>query len=474
MSSFADLQQTADNDVKVIIGSEKQNSDETIETNAEVEMARDHLDDIEDRNATTIDILTDTVIATESKDLSDRELKVLRTTLKAITGQKAIPNIAQEDGEVKVSNRTIALEGFKETLKKFWSYLKEQAKKFWNLLKRWWFKTFDISKRAKVRAEKLMDRADKEYGVSAENDIHFKEIKKLAINGRINDTAATLKGLKDLETIVSEFVNTTSSERFNDTAQALTDKTTTLISGIKSHADALLKARGPEGRIQRDDLAIKTSDLDDFSEIVERVYAGDDSDLVGHSDFGLDKAEKYLKQYGDAEKTKFKHSAHLPGDKWILCVSPASKKPVGQTVDITTTIDALRASRLVVAPCLYADKQYEPDPSVKVLATTSISRGCESIVRICEYINEYRVAFDKRDRFKERVIKDIDQAVNDISDENDSAYAECDRVIRSFANAIIGLIRRRSDFETSLCAYSMSTSVAFLNYSEVSLKQYTK
>lgn len=473
MSTFAELQQIANDDVKVIIGSEKQSPDVTIETNAELDVARDHLDEIEDRNAATIDILTDTVVATESRDLTDRELKVLRTTLKALTGEKPIRHVALEDGEEKPLNRTLALEGFKDTLKKFWAYIKEQAKKFWNLLKRWWFKTFDISKRARVRAEKIMKDADNEYGVSADNDINFKEIKKLAINGRINDSAATLKGLKDLESIVFEFINSTTSERFNDTAQALTDKATVILNGIKSHADALIKARGEDGRVERADLSIRSSDLDDFNTIVEQVYAGADSDLVNHRDFGLDKADRYLKQYGEPDKTTYRHSEYLPGDKWILCVKPTLKSSE-HTVDITTTIDGLRASRLIVAPCLYADKQYDPDPLVKVLATTSISRGCESIIRICEYINEYRTSFDRRDRFKERVIKDIDQAVNDVSQENESAYAECDRVIRSFANAIVGLIRRRSDFETSLCAYSMTTSVAFLNYSELSLKQYTK
>ena len=71
------------------------------------------------------------------------------------------------------------------------------------------------------------------------------------------------------------------------------------------------------------------------------------------------------------------------------------------------------------------------------------------------------------------MIKEIDQTVNDVTGDNESSYSEVDRLIRSFANAVTGLIRRRSDFETNLCAYSMSTSVAFLNYSELSLKQYT-
>lgn len=473
MSTIDDLQKQADDDVAHAVGSEQTNHDATIDTNTEIEMVRDHLDDVEDRNATTIQILDDTVIATESRDLSEREYSVLRTSLKALTGEHPFKRIAQESDD-SVSNRQIALEGFKETLKKFWAYIKEQAKKFWNLLKRWWFKTFDISKRAKARAEKLIDRADREYGVSVENEISFKEIKKLAMNGRINDPAAIVKGLKDLELLTAELINTREADQFNDAAQDLTDKTAEIVEGIKSHADDLIKARGEDARIDRSDLGVRESDINEFIGIVETIFARSDSSLVNQQDFGLDKADKYLKQFAEPGKTSFKHSAHLPGDKWVLSISPAISRSTGPVIDLGTTIEGMRASRLLMASCLYGDKQYDADPLVKVLSTSAISRGCENIVRICEYINEYRGAFDRRDRFKERVIKDIDQVVNNLTQDNDMTYVECDRLIRSFANAIIGLIRRRSDFETSLCAYSMSTSIAFLNYSELSLKQYTK
>lgn len=473
MSAFEQLQKTADDDARYVAGTEKPNTDSNIETNPELEMVRDHLDDVEDRNATTIQILDDTVVATESRDLSEREYSLLRTTLKAITGVQPFKVIAQEDDNA-VPNRQLALEGFKETLKKFWTYIKEQAKKFWNLLKRWWFKTFDISKRAKSRAEKLMDRADREYGVSVENEIAFKEIKKLAMNGRITDPTAIVKGLKDLEELVGELIASREADLFNEAAQDLTDKTTEIIEGIKSHADALTKARGEDARIERSDLSIKESDMDEFIQIVETIFARSDSSLVDHRDFGLDKADKYLKQYGEVGKVSFRHSNHFPGDKWVLAIDPTISRNTGPVIDLGTTIEGVRASRMLVASCLYGDKQYDAEPLVKVLSTSLISRGCESIVRMCEYVNEYRIAFERRDRFKERVIKDIDQVVNNITQDNDMTYVECDRLIRSFANAIVGLIRRRSDFETSLCAYSMSTSIAFLNYSELSLKQYTK
>ena len=474
MSTFEDLQQTANDDVKVIVGDTKPSSDETIATNVDLDIARDHLDDVEERNSATIGIMDDTLIASESADISPRDMGILRVSLSAITGAKVIRPFAQEDVDNKISNRTIALEGFKETLKKFWNYIKEQVKKFWNILKRWWYKTFDISKRAKIRAKKLSDAADKEYGSSVENEIAFRDIKKLAIDGRINDPNAVVKGFKDLETIVHEFINASTTDRFNDTVEALSDKTTSIITGVKSLADTLIKARGEDHKLGRDELSIRTVDLDSFSEIVERCFAKTDTDVVNDDKFALDNAEKYLKQYAESDKAIFKHSAHLPGDKWILSVRPATKKEMGYTVDLVTTIEALRISRILVAPCRYSDKHYEPEPMVKVLGTTAISRACDSIANICEYINEYRVAFERRDKFKERIIKDIDQTVNELSEDNESAYAECDRMIRSFANAIIGMIRRRTDFETSLCAYAVSSSVAFLNYAELSLKQYTK
>lgn len=473
MSTLEDLQNKADDDVAHVTGEEKPNADINVDTNAEIEMARDQLDDAEDRNAATIEILEDTVVATESRDITEREMSVLRTTMKALTGTQPFKQVAQESEDTP-TNRQIALEGFKETLKKFWTFIKEQAKKFWSMLKRWWFKTFDISKRAKGRAEKLRDQADREYGVSVENEIPFKEIKKLAINGRINDTAAIVKALKELEDLNADLINTREADQFNDAAQDLTDKTTEIIEGIKSHADALIKARGEDTRIERSDLSVRESDLNEFTGIVESIFARQDSSLVDHDDFGLDKADKYLKQYAEPGKAKFKHSAHLPGDKWVLSIKPTLPGSTGPVIDLGTTIEGMRASRLLVVSCLYGDKQYDAEPLVKVLSTSVISRGCESIVRICEYVNEYKGAFERRDRFKERVIKDIDQVVNNLTQDNDMTYVECDRLIRSFANAIIGLIRRRSDFETSLCAYSMSTSIAFLNYSELSLKQYTK
>lgn len=473
MSTFEALAKIADNDVTVINGSTKPTSDETIAINVDVDIAREELDDLEERNAATIEILADTVNATESKDLTQRELNILRASMKAITGTQVIKQPAMESDN-QISNTSIALEGLKETLKKFWNFIKEQVKKFWALLKRWWLKTFDISKRTKVRAKKLSEQADREYGVSTDSDLHFKEIKKLAIDGRINDNNAIVYGLKNLEELVFEFVNTESNEKFNETVEVLSDKTASIISGIKSLADAIVKEKGSTHRLGKNELVLRTADMDEFTDIVERCLAKTDSELVNDDKFVMDNAEKYKKQFGDIDKTSFKHSKPLPGDKWILCTKPASKTDLGYTIDLTDVIEGLRRARLYVANNRYAEKQYDAEPQVKVLSTSLISRGCDSIVNICEYINEYRLAFERRDKFKERIIKDIDLIVNEVSGEHEDAYVECDRMVRSFANVVTGLIRRRTDFETNLCAYSISSSVAFLNFSEASLKLYSK
>lgn len=472
MSQFAELFQIADDDVKVILGEEKKTNDLHIDQNPEVKALGEHLDEVEERNAATIELMKDTDIATESRELTEREYSVLRKSLKAITGTQALQLPAMESGEAQAS-RTIAMEGFKETLKKFWSYIKSALLKFWNMLKRWWFKTFDISKRALGRAKKLRDQADREYGVSTENEISFPEVKKLAINGKFNDIPSIVKGLKLLEEVVFEFIETRTSERFNDTIDELSDHVTGSINRLKGLADANLQANvGVDNyRISRDKLVMTVSEMDDLGEIIDKVFTSNDSDFIKKNDFNFMNADKYREQYcekGDG----LLHSDYLPGDKWLLNVRPALKVDHGNIAAVDT-IDAIRRSRILVADCQYAVKTYDADAKVKVLQPTMISRGCDSIVAICEYVNEYRIAFEHRERFKERIIKEIDQAVNDVSSDGENAYSEVDRLIRSFANAVTGLIRRRSDFETNLCAYSMSTSVAFLNYSELSLKQYT-
>ena len=481
MSQFAELSQIADDDVKVILGEEKKTNDLLIDQNPDVKALGEHLDEVEERNATTIELMKDTDIATESRELTEREFAVLRKSLKAITGTQTLQLPAMESGEAQ-SSRTIAMEGFKETLKKFWSYIKSALLKFWNMLKRWWFKTFDISKRALGRAKKLRDQADREYGVSTENTISFPEVKKLAMDGKYNDIPLILKGFKDLEEIVFEFIETRTSDKFNDTVEELSDQVTRIVNKIKAKADEQVStnAHDQHYRVLRNSIVIDDSDLKPLNAVVSRVFASNESRLVNSDDFSkLNNSDKYLKQYGEANnntgKDTFLHSALLPGDKWLLSVQPKQLLTnAGQGyVSANDSIDYIRRSRIVVADCRFAGKTYDADATVKVLQPTVISRGCESIIKICEYINEYRIAFEQREKFKDRVIKEIDQTVNDVTGDNESSYSEVDRLIRSFANAVTGLIRRRSDFETNLCAYSMSTSVAFLNYSELSLKQYT-
>ena len=477
MSQFSRLQDVADNDVKVIMGEPKQVNDIEIDNNPEVKELADHLDEVEERNAATIQLMEDTDLATESRELTGHEFAILRSSLKAITGVNPFVLPAMEDGEVKAS-RTIAMEGFKETLKKFWNYIKSALVKFWNFLKRWWYKTFDISKRAKKRAEKLQDQADKEYGVTTENDLSFPEIKKLAIDGKVSDVPAIVKGLKELEEIVFEFIETRSCDRFNDTIDELSDAVKLGLEKIKNDADQYIKTHGADSKIPRQGIELDTGNIDKIEKALKEVFASNTSTKVDSTDFSFSNADKYKKQYGEANDD-FRHSTHLPGDKWVLSVTPdkADKTHTptltGATGEAIKIIDIMRYSKLIVADCRYGNKLYDPDTRVKVLQPSIISRGCDSIIRMCEYVNEYRQAFERRDKFKERIIKEIDQTVNEVTSDSESAYTEVDRLIRSFANAVTGLIRRRSDFETSLCAYSMSTSVAFLNYSELSLKQYT-
>ena len=474
MSEFSKLLDTADEDVQHVVGEEKKTGDiQSLDnSNVEVDIARNHLDEIEERNAVTIDLLKDVDVATESRDLTPAEYRILKTSLRAITNAKVLKDVSMESAE-GTELRPIAMEGIKDTLKKFWNFIKEQVKKFWIMLKRWWVKCFDISKRLKKRVESLIKQADDQYGTATESTMEFPEISKLTIAGKYNDASSIVRGLKDLEDITFEFINDTTSERFNDVVDELSDKTTRVIEHIYSEARQQLSA-DPTKRIEREKIYITKNDIDAIKQSLSKVLANSDNDLLNDGSFAeTGNAEKFKKQHGEL-LDNFKRSLNLPGDKWVLAVQPNVSMNLSGASQLPDVVEYVRRGKLIVTSCFYTDKKYDHGLQIRVLNPSLISRGCESVSKICDYVYEYRQAFEKRDKFKERIIKDIDRLIDEVIDDTENAYQEVDRSVRSFANAITGLIRRRADFETSLCSYAISTGVAFANYSEKSLKLYAK
>ena len=478
MSSFSALTNTADEDVAHIVGEHKQESTivtlQKIETEAEI--IANVLDDAEERNATTIEILHDTSVATESRDLSPAEYELLCRSLRAMTNQRVLKPVSQESGE-KTNYRSIALEGIKDTLKKFWEFIKNSFRKFWDVIKRWWIKCFDISKRLKSRAKDVMEKADREYGSPVESNIVFPEITKLAMNGKFNEPSLILTGLKSLEGVVEEYVNDNSADRFNDTVEEVTDRTGKIIGDIYQRSREILEQNkgDVEYVIQRVEVPVSNDSLTLLKAACERVIASNNSDKVSSENFVMENVDKYKKQHGEPGDV-LKHSDLLPGDKWVLAVQPNEASwstKAGTIYSLPDVVEMLRRSKVVVTGCRYTDKKYDASAEVRVLNTTTIGRGCESVINICEYVHEYRKSFELRDRFKERIIKDIDHLISETSEDDERAYQQVDRSVRTFANAVTGLIRRRSDFETSLCSYAVTTCVSFVNYCEQSLKQYS-
>lgn len=477
MSEFSKLIENADEDVKHIAVTENKTNDiQSLDnSHTEAEIVRDHLDEIEERNAVTIELLKDVDVATESRDLTPAEFNILKTSLRAITNSRVLKDVAMESSE-GANLRPIAMEGIKDTLKKFWVFIKEQVKKFWTMLKQWWIKCFDISKRLKKRADNLIKEADDQYGSASENTMDFPEISKLAIAGKYNDPTAIVHGLKSLEDITADFINDNTSERFNETVEELSDKTTRVIENIYSEAKDVL-SQVPDQRIERDRIYISKDDITSIKTTLSKILTTADNDFIKDASFAsTGNEDKFKKLHGiESDKDRFTRSVNLPGDKWVLSVQPElatlSNTNLSNLPDI---IDYVRRSKLTIGSCFYNAKKYDSGLEVRVLNPSLISRGCESVSKICEYVFEYRQAFEKRDKFKERVIKDIDRLINEVTDEHENAYQEVDRTTRTFANSMVGLIRRRSDFETSLCSYAIATGVAFANYSEKSLKLYSK
>lgn len=471
MSTFSSLMDIADNDVKVVVGeSDSKKEEALLVAGADLRAHVELLDDAESRNQTAIDIATDTEVAVESGDLSKADIKILNATLQVLTGNRRRAVIAHESvGEE--DHRSLAQEAIKDTLKSFWKFIKDAVVKFYNILKTWWYKTFDISKRLKKRADKLYDRAEKETGFAQENDFIFSEAGRLAVEGKYNNPVEILQGVDKVEKICEEFLEPRTADQFNDTVQNLSDHVELVIGKIKTDTDLIIKTgqkTDENFKVDRGSIKLTTADIKRLLEIATNVSDANKSDLVNDSTLQIANQDKYMALY--AEKTdEFHHSAPLPGGKWIISVNPAlsSNEPT-----VSEAVESIRRARNIVADTTYTPRTYTGDLTVKTLPLSSISRGCENVSRICTIINEYKVAFERRDRFKDRIIADIDRLVKEHDEPSEQAFSEVDRAIRTFANSVSGLIRRRSDFETSLCAYATGVCLSFVNYSEASLKRY--
>ena len=387
------------------------------------------------------------VVAQESEGLTPQAAVMLGIALKNIVGKShaskiiATENYSSSRGAQREAKQ-LALEGIKETLKRFWDAIKAQLKKFYNKVKSFFVKVFSAARKLGERAKKIQQKANDTVGTIEEKSFSFGQTKTIAVDGKYNEAGSLTTGLNLLRNVITKTV----TELKKDTVDS---KIEDLVTIIKAGFSGSGKTRS-------------VGDISGLRTAVQKTIAGATPGTIAST---VGDVTKYKAQFGDATDTEVKGVFGLPGSRAIIVVTYT-----GAQDTIESAVKALKGNKLLLA----ADK-YNPrdvaEGDVKTLTTSQIDKVCDDVIDIAESVFTFEKNWKENDKFVEKVQKEVDDSIKDF-DQEENADSTDQRHFRNFCNSAVGAIRRHTNFKANLCSYGVTTSNAFLNYAERSLAQH--
>ena len=413
---------------------------------ADEDAAADKLENEAEQTEEVAEVLEEDVA--QERALDPTAAKLLKLTFQNIVGKqyagRTLPATESFNGsrsEAREQTR-IALEGVKETLRKFWEAIKAQFKKVYNKVKDWIVKTFSAAKKLSERAKKIQDKANSTVGTIEEKSFSFGQTKAIAVEGKYNEPGKLTTGLNDLRKVIVDTVK----ELKKDTVDS---KIEDLVTAIKNGFSG-----SGSSRVTADVAGLRTA--------VQKTISGA---TLGAITATVGDVTKYKAQFGDVADSNIEGVFGLPGSKAIIAVTYT-----GAQDTIESAVKALKGNKLLLA----ADK-YNPrdvaEGDVKTLTTSQIDKVCDDVIEIAESVYTFEKNWKENDKFVEKVQKEVDDSIKDF-DQEENADSTDQRHFRNFCNSAVGAIRRHSNFKANLCSYGVTTSNAFLNYAERSLAQH--
>ena len=379
--------------------------------------------------------------------------KFLALAFKNIVGKrhaaKTLPATESWSGNraaAKESTR-LALEGIKDTLKSFWEAIKAQFKKVYSKVKSWIIKTFSAAKKLKGRAETLQKRANDTIGTMEEKTFSFSQTKAIAVDGKYNDAGAVLGGLTKVRGAIEATLTALKKSDVDDAVEKMIKEVEGSFSGTG---------------------ATRTISITAFVHAIASITAATVKGNNVPTTVGDQK--KYAEQYGTDGEVSVAAEVGFPGGKAIVKVEAAASLVKTGSSDLEGVTKIIKASRTVLGNDKFTPRDVT-EGDVKTLTTSQIDKVCDDVIEIAESVYTYEKAWESRDKFVEKVIKDTDQMVKDLESE-DGGDSRHERHFRSYVGAQVGVVRRMVSFEANLCSYALTTANAFLNYSERSLAQH--
>ena len=392
------------------------------------------------------------VVAQESEGLTPQAAVMLGIALKNIVGKShaskiiATENYSSSRGAQREAKQ-LALEGIKETLKRFWDAIKAQLKKFYNKVKSFFVKVFSAARKLGERAKKIQQKANDTVGTIEEKSFSFGQTKTIAVDGKYNEAGSLTTGLNNIRKWIDGNITVKKSDDYEN-----------IIEKAQSAVEKAVKSLGSSGNVT----------LRDHAGVMKELTEGGHLSIAPLSTTTPEPKLAEMFSGGKDSKDSVQMSQSLPGGKAIFKVVAKGDGEI--TIDSLTK--RVKNSRLILGNDKYNPRDVS-EGDVKTLTTSQIDKVCDDVIEIAETSYTYEKAWEKRDKFQAKLEREIDAIVKDVnSDNEDKNDSRADRIVRDYATAFTTSVRRRTTFESQFISYALNVGSAMLNYSERSLAQH--
>lgn len=374
-------------------------------------------------------------IKTES--ISPVTLKLLKVNMEAVLGFDLVEalkaGIKMEDG-ANVTQTKMVHESVQGIIRDFWQALKNSFNALWARLKSWYITVTSAAESLVTKANKIKSKAERLSQSPTERNFEFKKYSTIHVGGKVN--AGLLRtGLKDLKGIVEQALNVRT-----------TNEVENFISGAENALEDFVKS--------------STASNADASWV--RRFSDLYTPSVG---VRTDKViEPFIKEQiiFDEQNAEYKQTAVIPGNKVI--VYSALKE--------TSTVPMYEGLGLISARVVNKDKREYNEQAVQAetLHPAQILDICENVIELADHISFYEKAWQRRDKFMSKVLKELDKSIERI-DQEDLQEGK-DKEFKKTTRAILAAIKRSNTYNASLLNMVLAISAGSLNYCESSLTLY--
>lgn len=404
---------------------------EVTETTDQHDNISDALDVIEDMSETTGGLVM------EGMGLDRTQANLMRKTLVNVIGLDLLAaHHVGENQEVGKTTTKLVTESLKQVVKDFWQALKSSFNVVWAKLKNWYITISSAAESLSKKAKATKTKAERLVGATAkEKRFDFKKASEICMNRKVSPSL--LKGgMESLKDLTEQTLNVRTASEVEKFINAAQDSLDDFVKNTKTKATPDDSWVSRFNDIYTPSVAVKVTALTDPN-IKKRIVA-------------------------DEDNFEYKITGVLPGDLVVVY----SELKDTSTLDMAEKVGGIGAT-VVRAH----DKDIESTQSVETLQPFQVADFCDQIVDFCDVVTFYEKAWQRRDKFMNGVLGNLDKAINNI--ENEDLEEGMDKAFKRTARAITSAVKRSNSFNAGVINTIVKVSANVLLYCSASLAQYS-